>query len=149
MDDLVTAELLIQTEVDLMDNIGLLMSVQSVISDYSTNVDFSSCKGFEVPRDTKSMLIAAVFASLLGTSTNIVVTTLSSSWSASSNLFGLFNQIQLVIIIPLIGPYIPQKTYDYLKSMSTSLFKMNFMQTAQSVSNACSITSSRTCTFCS
>ena len=101
---------------------------------YSTNIDFSSCIGAEVPRDTQQMATAAMFAALFGTSTSIIVTLFSSSSSASSNSFGMMNQIQLVIIFPLIGPYLPEKIYDYLKSMSTNLFNLNFMPTSKTKS---------------
>ena len=101
---------------------------------YSTNIDFSSCIGAEVPRDTQQMATAAMFAALFGTSTSIIVTLFSSSSSASSNSFGMMNQIQLIIIFPLIGPYLPEKIYDYLKSMSTSLFNLNFMPTSNTES---------------
>ena len=46
----------------------------------------------------------------------------------------MINQIQLVIIFPLIGPYLPQKIYDYLKSLSTSLFNLNFLPTSNTES---------------
>ena len=101
---------------------------------YNTNIDFSSCIGAEVPRDTQHMATAAMFAALFGTSTSVIVTLFSSSSSASSNSFGMMNQIQLVIIFPLIGPYLPEKIYDYLKSMSTSLFNLNFLPTSNTES---------------
>ena len=80
--------------------------------------------------------MAAAFqaAAYTGLSTNLIVTLFSSSSSSSSNSFGMINQIQLVIIFPLIGPYIPQKIYDYLKSMSTSLFNLNFLPTSNAES---------------
>ena len=101
---------------------------------YSTNIDFSNCIGSEVPRDTQHMATAAMFAALFGTSTSVIVTLFPSSSSASSNSFGMMNQIQLVIIFPLIGPYLPEKIYDYLKSISTSLFNLNFMPTSNTES---------------
>ena len=101
---------------------------------YNANIDFSSWIGAEVPRDTQRMATAAMFAALFGTSTSVIVTLFSSSSSASSNSFGMMNQIQLVIIFPLIGPYLPEKIYDYLKSMSTSLFNLNFMPTSNTES---------------
>ena len=87
-----------------------------------------------MPRDTKYMATAAMFAALFGTSTSVIVTLFSSSSSASSNSFGMMNQIQLIIIFPLIGPYLPEKIYDYLKSMSASLFNLNFMPTSNTES---------------
>ena len=44
----------------------------------------------------------------------------------------MLNQIQLVILLPLIGAYIPEKIYDYLKSMNTSLLNLNFLPTDNS-----------------
>ena len=68
----------------------------------------------------------------MGVASNLVLTIFSSSSSSSSNSFGMINQIQLVIILPLIGAYIPEKIYDYLKSMSASLFNLNFIPTSNS-----------------
>ena len=101
---------------------------------YDQNPDYSKCIGAEVPRDAKGMAAAAQITAIMGISTNLIVTVFSSSSSSSSNSFGMLNQIQLVILLPLIGAYIPQKIYDYLKSMNTSLFNMNFLPTSNSES---------------
>ena len=101
---------------------------------YDPNPDYSSWIGAEAPRDVKSLSAAAALAAYLGVSSNLVLTVFSSSTSSSSNSFGMINQIQLVIIFPLIGPYLPQKIYDYLKSMSTSLFNLNFLPTSNTES---------------
>ena len=96
--------------------------------------DFSKWIGTEVPRNTKTMAAASQAAAILGVSSNLVLTMFSSSTSTSSNSFGMLNQIQLVIILPLIGAYVPEKIYDYLKSMSSSLFNLSFLPTSNSES---------------
>ena len=101
---------------------------------YDPNPDYSSWIGAEAPRDVKALSAAAALSAYLGVSSNLVLTVFSSSTSSSSNSFGMINQIQLVIIFPLIGPYLPQKIYDYLKSMSTSLFNLNFLPTSNTES---------------
>ena len=99
---------------------------------YDPNTDYSTCIGAEAPRDVKALSAAAELSAYLGVSSNLLLTVFSSSSSSSSNSFGMINQIQLVIIFPLIGPYLPQKIYDYLKSMSTSLFNLDFLPTSNS-----------------
>ena len=101
---------------------------------YDPNPDYSTCIGAEAPRDVKALSAAAELSAYLGVSSNLLLTVFSSSSSSSSNSFGMINQIQLVIIFPLIGPYLPQKIYDYLKSMSTSLFNLDFLPTSNSES---------------
>ena len=101
---------------------------------YDPNPDYSSWIGAEVPRDTKAMSAATQAAAYMGVSSNLMLTVFSSSSSSSSNSFGMMNQIQLVILLPLIGAYLPQKIYDYLKSMNASLFNLNFLPTSNSQS---------------
>ena len=98
---------------------------------YDPNPDYSTCIGASVPRDTSAMAAAAQIGAYMGIASNLVLTVFSSS-SSSSNSFGMLNQIQLVILLPLIGAYIPEKIYDYLKSMNTSLFNLNFLPSSSS-----------------
>ena len=99
-----------------------------------SNFDYTNWIGAEIPRDTKALAAAFVAAAYVGIATNLVLTTFSSSTSSSSNSFGMMNQIQLVILLPIIGAYIPEKIYDYLKSMNASLFSFNFLPTSNSES---------------
>ena len=101
---------------------------------YDPNPDYTTCIGAEVSRDVQALSAAASLSAYLGISSNLILTIFSSSSSSSSNSFGIINQIQLVIIFPLIGPYLPEKIYDYLKSMSTSLFNLNFLPTSNTES---------------
>ena len=101
---------------------------------YDPNPDYSTCIGIEVSRNVKGLSAAASLSAYLGVSSNLILTVFSSSSSSSSNSFGMINQIQLVIIFPLIGPYLPEKIYEYLKSMSTSLFNLNFLPTSNTES---------------
>ena len=101
---------------------------------YDPNPDYTVCIGAQAPRDVKGMAVAMLAAAYMGIATNLVLTMFSSSTSSSSNSFGMINQIQLVIILPLIGAYIPEKIYDYLKSMNASLFNPNFTPTSNSSS---------------
>ena len=68
---------------------------------YDPNPDYSTCIGQIVPRDAKAMAAASQAAAYMGVSTNLMLTVFSSSTSSSSNSFGMLNQIQLVIILPL------------------------------------------------
>ena len=99
---------------------------------YGSNPDYTQCIGSEVPRNVQSLAVASSVAAYSGLSTNLVVTGFSSSTSTSSNSFGMINQIQLVILLPLIGAFLPLKIYDYLKSMKTSLFNLSFLPTNNS-----------------
>ena len=99
---------------------------------YDPNPDYSKCIGASVPRDVNAMAAAAQIGAFMGIASNLVLIAFSSSSSSSSNSFGMLNQIQLVILLPLIGAYIPVKIYDYLKSMNTSLLNLNFLPTNNS-----------------
>ena len=104
---------------------------------YDPNPDYSTWVGATVPRDTKAIAAATQAAAVSGVTANLILTAFtssSSSSSTSSNSFGMLNQIQLVIILPLVGAYIPEKIYDYLKSMNTNLFNLNFLPTSSSSS---------------
>ena len=102
---------------------------------YGSNVDYTTCIGAEVPRDVKSLAVASAIAAAAGVSSTMLVTMFSSSSSSSSNSFGMINQIQLVILLPLIGAFLPQKIYDYLKSMNASLFNLSFLPSSNSESS--------------
>ena len=75
----------------------------------------------------QSLAVASSVAAYSGLSTNLVVTGFSSSSSTSSNSFGMINQIQLVILLPLIGAFLPLKIYDYIKSTKANLFNLSFL----------------------
>ena len=102
---------------------------------YGSNVDYTKCIGAEVPRDVKGLAVASAIATSAGVSSTMLVTMFSSSSSSSSNSFGMINQIQLVILLPLIGAFLPQKIYDYLKSMNASLFNLSFLPSSNSESS--------------
>ena len=82
---------------------------------YNPNPDYSTWIGAEVPRDIKATAAAVQAAAFMGVATNLILTVFSSSSSSSSNSFGMLNQIQLVILLPLIGAYIPEKNLWLLK----------------------------------
>ena len=100
---------------------------------YDPNPNYSQCVGAEVPVTAKSIAVASVFAAMAGLATNVVVSMFSSSSSSgSSSSFGMINQLQLVILLPLIQTYLPDKIYNYLKSMNSSLFNADFIPTSNS-----------------
>ena len=101
---------------------------------YGSNVDYTTCIGTEVPRNVQSLAVASAISAAAGVSSTMLVTMFSSSSSSSSNSFGMINQIQLVILLPLIGAFLPQKIYDYLKSMNASLFNLSFLPQSNSQS---------------
>lgn len=78
------------------------------------------------------MAVAAIYAAAAGISANIVVAMFTSTASSGSSSYGMLNQIQLVILLPLLQTYMPDKLYDYLKSMKAGLFNGDFLPTEDS-----------------
>ena len=98
---------------------------------FQSNIDYQSCIGDDIPRNIQTMATVAAISTAMGIASNLLVAVLTSS-SSSSSSFGMMNQIQLLILIPLIGPYIPSKIFDFIKAMSASLMNFNFMPTSNS-----------------
>ena len=67
----------------------------------------------------------------LGVSSNLLISALTSATSPQSK-FGLINQIQLLLILPLINCYYPEKVMDFIKAMKSSLFSLSFLPIDQS-----------------
>ena len=67
----------------------------------------------------------------LGISLNLLISALTSATSPQSK-FGLINQIQLLLILPLINCYYPEKVMDFIKAMKSSLFTLSFLPMDQS-----------------
>ena len=82
--------------------------------------------GTTVPLTTAAMAVAAVYAAAISISANIIVAMFTSSTSSGSGSYGALNQIQLVILLPMLQTYMPNKLYDYLKSMKAGLFNADF-----------------------
>ena len=101
---------------------------------YDPNPDFSVCVGATVPLDAKSVALASAAAAMAGVAANALLAAFTSGSSGSTSSFGMMNQLQLVILIPMLRTYLPDKIYNYLKSMSTSLFNINFLPTSDSSS---------------
>ena len=101
---------------------------------YDPNPDYSVWVGAVVPLDAKSVALASVVAAFAGVAANAVLAAMTSTSSGSTSSFGMMNQLQLVILIPMLKTYLPDKIYNYLKSMSTSLFNINFLPTSDSSS---------------
>ena len=101
---------------------------------YDPNPDYSVWVGAVVPLDAKSVALASVVAAFAGVAANAVLAAMTSTSSGSTNSFGMMNQLQLVILIPMLKTYLPDKIYNYLKSMSTSLFNINILPTSDSSS---------------
>jgi hypothetical protein len=43
----------------------------------------------------------------------------------------MINAVQLLLLLPLIGAYLPTDVYDFIVSMSFSLFNFGFLQTEE------------------
>jgi hypothetical protein len=71
------------------------------------------------------MKTLAAAALLLGISLNTLTALISSNTSNSS--FGVMNQIQLIIVLPLLGSYVPVKVIDLIRAMNTSIFSFDFI----------------------
>ena len=99
---------------------------------YDPNPDYSVWVGATVPLDAKSVAIASVTAALTGVAANVLLSIFTSTSGGSTSSFGMMNQLQLVILIPLLRTYLPTKIYNYLKSMNTSLFNIDFLPTSNS-----------------
>jgi hypothetical protein len=74
------------------------------------------------------MRALAAFSAFAGVSMSSMAA-LTTSSSSSSSSFGMVNQLQMIIILPLLGSFVPQKIMDFVKAMSDSLFKMEFLPT--------------------
>jgi cysteine-rich repeat protein len=84
-----------------------------------------------LPRTAEIMRALAAFSAFAGVSMSSM-TALTSSSSSSSSSFGMVNQLQMIILLPLLDTFIPQKIMDFIKAMSDSLFKMEFLPTDDS-----------------
>jgi cysteine-rich repeat protein len=72
------------------------------------------------------MRIIAMIAAITGIWISILAAFMSiPTWQSSS--FGMINQLQMIIILPLIGTFIPGKVMDFLKAMSDSLIALEFL----------------------
>jgi len=49
------------------------------------------------------------------------------SASSAQSMFSLFNAIQLFLLLPLIGTFMPWKVIDYLTSLNFTLVSMDFI----------------------
>jgi hypothetical protein len=76
-------------------------------------------------RSAEAMRAMAAAALLLGISLNLLTALMSSGSSSSS--FGMMNQLQLIIVLPLLGSYIPNKVMDFIKAMNDSMFTFGFI----------------------
>jgi hypothetical protein len=77
------------------------------------------------------MRVMAALSVLMGLSLTAITAVLTSS-SSSSSSFGMMNQLQMIIILPLIGSDIPEKVMDFIKAMGDSLFTFEFLPTGES-----------------
>jgi hypothetical protein len=77
------------------------------------------------------MRVMAAISVLMGLSLTAIIAVLTSS-SSSSSSFGMMNQLQMIIILPLIGSDIPEKVMDFIKAMGDSLFSFEFLPTGGS-----------------
>lgn len=77
------------------------------------------------------MRALAAFSAFTGVSMSSMVALTSSSGSSSAS-FGMVNQLQMIILLPLLDSFIPQKIMDFIKAMSDSLFQMDFLPTEDS-----------------
>ena len=98
---------------------------------YINNQDYSKCIDGNLPRDTQTIAIFTYIGSMYGLSSNLLISALTSSTSSQSK-FGMINQIQLVLVLPLINCYYPEKVMDFIKAMKSSLFTLSFLPTENS-----------------
>jgi hypothetical protein len=82
-------------------------------------------------RTAEAMRVLAAISVLMGFSLTAITAILTSS-SSSSSSFGMMNQLQMIIILPLKGSDIPEKVMDFIKAMGDSLFKFEFLPTGES-----------------
>ena len=94
---------------------------------YDPNGPLSQWVGATVPLTSEAMAVAAIYAASAGISTNIIIAMFTSTSSSGSSSYGMLNQIQLVILLPMLQTYMPDKLYDYLKSMKAGLFNADFL----------------------
>jgi hypothetical protein len=82
-------------------------------------------------RTAETLRALAALSVLTGFSLAAMTAILTSS-SSSSSSFGLMNQLQMIIILPLIGSDIPEKVMDFIKAMGDSLFSFEFLPSGES-----------------
>jgi hypothetical protein len=76
------------------------------------------------------MRTLAIWSVLTGFSLTAMMAILTTS-SSSNSSFGMINQLQMIIVLPLIGSYIPDEVMDFVKAMSESLFSFEFLPTEE------------------
>jgi hypothetical protein len=67
----------------------------------------------------------ALTSIITGVPLNLITSVVTSGSSSSS--FGMMNQLQLIIVLPLLGSYIPEKIMDFINAMNDSLFSFSFL----------------------
>jgi cysteine-rich repeat protein len=87
---------------------------------YSVTKDSSSWIPKTLTRDARTLSILIFAAAFFGVSSNILISFATAGSSGSS--FGMVNQIQLILILPMIDSFFPEKILDFIKAMNDSLF---------------------------
>jgi cysteine-rich repeat protein len=82
-------------------------------SGYSNNEDYSHWITRPFSRTAQVTRALAAFAMLSGMSLS-AMTALASSSASSSSSFGMMNQLQMIIVLPLLGSDIPEKVMDFI-----------------------------------
>ena len=82
-------------------------------------------------RNTKIISAIISTAYIYGVTSSILISVLTTA-SSSQSSFGMINQIQLILIIPLISAYLPDDIIDFIKAMNESLFNFKFLPTEDS-----------------
>ena len=98
---------------------------------YVNNENWTEWVDGNIPRNSKMIALFTLIAISLGISLNLLISALTSATSPQSK-FGLINQIQLLLILPLINCYYPEKVMDFIKAMKSSLFTLSFLPMDQS-----------------
>ena len=101
---------------------------------YTSSGDLNKCFGKDISGDIKALATLAVVAAAFGICANMLYALVASTPASTQSSFGMMNQIQLLITLPLIGIYIPDTIFDYIKSMNSSLFNPSFLPTDNSQS---------------
>jgi cysteine-rich repeat protein len=92
---------------------------------YTNNEDHSEC----VPEKISAEIEAASIASSTILGAGIVVNGLNSILgnSAPQASLNMVNAVQLLLLLPLIGAYLPKSVLDFIRSMNFSLFNFEFL----------------------
>jgi cysteine-rich repeat protein len=106
---------------------------------YSNNADNTACVPGEISQEIKTA--KTLMTSVLGAGIGLNLATALLGGASPQASLNMVNSIQLLLLLPLIGAYIPRNIIDFIRGMNFSLFDFDFLslegnpETKEEVSN--------------